>query len=93
MATYDYGCTQCAHVFETTHSMTESPVIPCPQCGGITEKKISRGAGLMFKGTGFYVTDYASGKASSAGNSDSATSASSPPADASGGSSCALHQH
>lgn len=59
MPTYDYKCDACGHRFEKFQSMTSDPVRVCPVCG---EKKVTRlltgGSGLIFKGTGFYITDY-----------------------------------
>jgi len=58
MPTYDYVCTKCDNKFEAFHSMTAEPLKECPKCGGYVEKKISGGTGLVFKGSGFYITDY-----------------------------------
>ena len=57
MPTYDYKCEQCEHIFEAFHGMQENPVLRCPECGGRTKRQISGGAGLIFKGDGFYATD------------------------------------
>lgn len=58
MPTYEYECTACGHVFDVFHSMTAKPRIKCPECKGRTKKKIGIGAGIIFKGSGFYETDY-----------------------------------
>ncbi|HPN72925.1 MAG TPA: zinc ribbon domain-containing protein [Candidatus Omnitrophota bacterium] len=58
MPTYEYQCKKCGHKFEKFQSMTESPVKECPQCKGDVERMISTGAGVIFKGKGFYQTDY-----------------------------------
>ncbi|MEW5700816.1 MAG: zinc ribbon domain-containing protein [Candidatus Zixiibacteriota bacterium] len=59
MPTYDYKCRDCDHRFEAFQSMTEAPVSVCPHCGGnAVERLISAGGGLIFKGSGFYITDY-----------------------------------
>ena len=58
MPTYEYRCTQCDHEFEKFQSMMEDPVDVCPVCGGKVKRLISGGAGLIFKGSGFYITDY-----------------------------------
>ena len=58
MPTYDYKCRTCGHVFELFHGMSEDPAPHCPKCGDSCEKVISGGAGLIFKGNGFYATDY-----------------------------------
>jgi len=59
MPTYDYKCDACGHRFEKFQSITSDPVRICPVCG---EEKVTRlltgGSGLIFKGTGFYITDY-----------------------------------
>ncbi len=60
MPTYEYRCTECGHEFEAFQTMSEAPVATCPTCRGKVERKISGGAGLLFKGSGFYITDYRS---------------------------------
>lgn len=59
MPTYEYRCPQ-GHEFEKFQRMTEPPVAPCPECGQDAERILSGGAGLLFKGEGFYITDYRS---------------------------------
>jgi len=58
MPTYDYECQSCGHVFEKFHSMTSRPRVKCPQCGARAKKMLGTGAGIIFKGSGFYETDY-----------------------------------
>ncbi len=58
MPTYEYQCKTCRHLFEVFQSITEKPVRKCPACGGEVKRLISAGAGLIFKGSGFYITDY-----------------------------------
>src|SRR5687768_2073229 len=59
MPTYEYKCDACGHEFEKFQSMTAAPVKVCPSCGKRKVRKlISTGAGLIFKGSGFYITDY-----------------------------------
>lgn len=59
MPTYDYKCENCGNVFEFFQSMKDDPITLCPECGHNTLKKmISLPAGLIFKGSGFYLTDY-----------------------------------
>ncbi len=58
MPTYDYRCVSCGHQFEAFQSMRDEPLKVCPECGGRIERLISGGTGLIFKGSGFYETDY-----------------------------------
>lgn len=58
MPTYDYRCRACGHVFELSHAMSEDPEPQCPQCGSPCQRVISGGAGIIFKGNGFYATDH-----------------------------------
>jgi putative FmdB family regulatory protein len=58
MPTYEYECVKCEHVFDVFHNMTAKPRVKCPECGGRTKKLIGAGAGIIFKGSGFYETDY-----------------------------------
>lgn len=59
MPTYEYECRACQHQFELLQSMKDKPVKKCPQCGKQkAERLISAGAGIIFKGSGFYETDY-----------------------------------
>jgi putative FmdB family regulatory protein len=70
MPTYEYGCAKCGHEFEKTQSITDKPLRTCPKdlCGqkkwgrGKVKRLISTGGGLLFKGSGFYITDYRSEK-------------------------------
>ncbi len=58
MPTYEYRCLKCKKKFETVHSMTARSLRKCIYCGGKVERLIGAGAGLIFKGSGFYITDY-----------------------------------
>jgi len=58
MPTYDYRCPSCGTEFEKFQKMSDPPVAPCPSCGADAERRLSAGAGLLFKGSGFYITDY-----------------------------------
>lgn len=58
MPTYDYRCPSCGHVFEKVQKITSKARHKCPKCGKRAERMISSGVGLVFKGTGFYATDY-----------------------------------
>jgi putative FmdB family regulatory protein len=59
MPTYEYECTKCGHEMEAFQSMKDAPLKKCPSCGRpALRRKVGGGAGLIFKGTGFYITDY-----------------------------------
>jgi putative FmdB family regulatory protein len=71
MPSYDYDCETCGHTFELFQSITEPPADKCPNCGGTVRRRIHGGVGLIFKGSGFYLTDYKkSSNASTGGKSD-----------------------
>lgn len=80
MPTYEYACSKCGHEFEFFQSMKDKPLSVCPEnlCAkkkwgrGKVQKKIGAGAGLIFKGSGFYITDYRSDKYKEAAKKDSA---------------------
>ena len=66
MPTYEYKCMGCGHEFEAFQSISEDPIKICPSCGEAKVKRlISAGAGLIFKGSGFYITDYKKKESSS----------------------------
>src|SRR5437660_11319697 len=83
MPTYEYVCEKCGHQFETVQSISARPLAVCPQdlCSekrwgkGKVKRAISGGAGLLFKGSGFYITDYRSEKYKEAAKKDTAPSA------------------
>jgi len=83
MPTYQYECSACKHSFEELQSMKDDALTKCPKC---KKKKLQRlmgtGAGLLFKGSGFYITDYRSDSYKSAAKADAGT-----PAKSEGGSS------
>lgn len=58
MPTYEYECGKCKKHFDIFHSMTDKKTYKCPECGGKAHRLISSGSGIIFKGTGFYETDY-----------------------------------
>jgi len=58
MPTYAYACPKCGHEYEKLQKMSDETRVKCPECGTRGERLISGGAGLVFKGTGFYITDY-----------------------------------
>lgn len=85
MPTYQYCCEKCGHEFELFQSMTDKPLATCPQaqCAqkkwgkGKVKRMIGAGAGLIFKGSGFYITDYRSEGYKQAAKKDSTGTASS----------------
>jgi putative FmdB family regulatory protein len=58
MPTYEYKCTQCNYTFEIFQPMSAEPLKECPKCKGPIKRLIGTGAGPIFKGSGFYHTDY-----------------------------------
>ncbi|MGH8004870.1 MAG: FmdB family zinc ribbon protein [Limisphaerales bacterium] len=60
MPTYEYECNSCQYLFEAFQGISEEPLTECPRCNGPVKRKISGGSGLLFKGKGFYITDYRS---------------------------------
>jgi len=95
MPTYEYKCKDCGHLFEKVQRMSDDLLTDCPECQGSLKRLIGTGAGLIFKGSGFYSTDYRSdgysrdaakdktgggaSGASSGGDSASKTTSPSPP--------------
>jgi putative FmdB family regulatory protein len=65
MPTYGYECKSCGHTFDAFQSMSDEPIRVCPECGKEVRRLINGGTGVIFKGSGFYVTD--KGKGGSAG--------------------------
>ncbi len=80
MPTYDYACESCDYHFEQFQSITAKPIKKCPQCGKMSLKRlIGSGAGVIFKGSGFYQTDYRSENYKRAKESEKPASASVAP--------------
>ena len=79
MPTYEYVCSKCEKTFEVFQSMKDKPLTRCedPACKGKVKRLLGTGAGLIFKGSGFYITDYRSEGYKSAAKSDTAAPASS----------------
>jgi putative FmdB family regulatory protein len=76
MPTYEYKCDACGHSFERFQPMTAPPVKKCPKCGKSKVRRlIGAGAGLIFKGGGFYITDYRSDAYKQSAKSDQAPAA------------------
>ena len=69
MPTYEYRCPK-GHEFELVQRMSDEPKAPCPECEEIAERLLSGGAGLIFKGEGFYITDHRSDEYKKAASSD-----------------------
>lgn len=72
MPNYDYVCDACGNTFEVFQSMNDPRLTVCPDetCGGAVKRKIGTGAGIIFKGSGFYATDYRSSAYSEAAKKD-----------------------
>jgi putative FmdB family regulatory protein len=71
MPTYEYACPKCGHHFETFQSMKDEPLKKCPKCKKTGLKRLlGTGAGLIFKGSGFYITDYKNKGSGSAGSGE-----------------------
>lgn len=79
MPTYEYVCEKCQNTFEIFQSMKDKALTKCPDkaCRGKVKRLLGTGAGLIFKGSGFYITDYRSEGYKSAAKSDSAAASSS----------------
>jgi putative FmdB family regulatory protein len=68
MPTYDYRCENCGHHLDAFQSITDAPLTTCPHCeANALRRLIGAGAGIIFKGSGFYETDYKRNRASSSG--------------------------
>lgn len=71
MPIYEYVCASCSHSFEVRQRFSDDPVTTCPQCGG-TVRRVLFPAGIIFKGSGFYITDNRKPASSSTDASDGA---------------------
>ncbi|MCX7872526.1 MAG: zinc ribbon domain-containing protein [Verrucomicrobiae bacterium] len=97
MPTYEYVCEKCGHEFEVFQSMKDAPLKVCPKelCPmkewgrGKVKRRIGAGAGLIFKGSGFYITDYRSEGYKSAARKDTESAKSSSSSNSAGASSSA----
>ena len=78
MPNYDYVCEKCGHQFEVFQSMNDAKLTKCPAkpCKGKVRRLLGTGAGIVFKGTGFYITDYRNEGYKAAAKSDAAASSS-----------------
>jgi putative FmdB family regulatory protein len=79
MPTYEYECQKCGHTFELFQSIKDDPRKTCikPKCRGRVKRLLGTGAGLLFKGSGFYITDYRKPGYKEAAKKDSSSSSSS----------------
>ncbi|MGC8561012.1 MAG: FmdB family zinc ribbon protein [Phycisphaerae bacterium] len=81
MPTYEYQCKACGNKFEAFQSISAKPIKKCPACGKNTvQRLISAGAGIIFKGSGFYETDYRSESYKSAAKKETPTAETAKPA-------------
>ncbi len=79
MPTYEYRCSKCGWEFEEFQSITAKPVRKCPHCGRLAvDRLISAGAGVIFRGSGFYETDYRSASYQEAAKKEKPAAASQP---------------
>jgi putative FmdB family regulatory protein len=86
MPTYDYACRACGAEHEIFHAISDPPKRKCPSCGKLKlERRISAGAGILFKGSGFYQTDYRSDAYKAAAKAESGEGSAPKPAAAEGG--------
>ena len=69
MPLYEYQCEACSHRFEVIQKFSDAPLEVCPQCGGVVRKLLSSPA-IQFKGSGWYITDYAGGRSSAASSTN-----------------------
>jgi putative FmdB family regulatory protein len=73
MPTYEYECQKCHHRFELFQSIKDKPKTSCPNCRGRVKRLLGTGAGIIFKGSGFYTTDYRKPSYKEAANKESGT--------------------
>ena len=78
MPTYEYLCPN-GHAFDVFQKMSDEPGADCPECGSAAERQFSTGAGFLFKGDGFYITDYRSDSYKKAAAADASSGADAKP--------------
>lgn len=79
MPTYDYECTKCGHTFDAFQNMSDDPLKKCPECRQNSLRRlIGGGMGIIFKGSGFYVTDSRSSGAKKSAGATAASSSETP---------------
>lgn len=81
MPTYWYRCQTCSHEFEEFQKISDPALRECPKCGGVIMRVITGGAGMIFKGSGFYITDHRKESYKKAASADSGPSTSSSPSE------------
>jgi putative FmdB family regulatory protein len=79
MPTYEYECQKCGHTFDAFQSIKDAPLKRCPKCKGKVKRLLGSGAGIIFKGSGFYQTDYRSASYRKGQKADSGSSEPSKP--------------
>ena len=79
MPTYDYECLKCGKTFEVFQRISEPRIDKCPSCKGKARRLIGAGCGLIFKGSGFYITDYKKKQEKTVSDKDSSKSKNSGP--------------
>ena len=79
MPTYEYQCQKCKRQHEASQSITAKPLTRCGKCGGKLKRLMGSGSGFLFKGSGFYITDYRSKSYQDAKKKDQPASSSPPP--------------
>lgn len=85
MPTYEYKCPKCGTEFEEFQRITARPGAKCPKCGSKAQRQMSAGAGLVFKGSGFYLTDYGRSGQKAKQESESSSGGEKPGGEKSGG--------
>ena len=78
MPTYEYECLKCGHNFDRFQNMTDEPVKRCPKCRCKVRRLVGTGAGIIFKGSGFYETDYRSKSYSEAAGKEKTAATATP---------------
>jgi putative FmdB family regulatory protein len=78
MPTYEYECKDCGYSFDVFQRMSDDPLKICPQCGKEVRRVINGGTGVIFKGSGFYVTDKKGGGSKTGGSAKPAPASSAP---------------
>jgi len=87
MPLYEYLCGSCGHRFERIQKFSDAPVSECPSCGAAQVERLISSPAIQFKGTGWYITDYARSKSSDGSGSASSSSRSADTSGSSSGSS------